>query len=41
MKIMSRAYVDVGRIGQKRRTLDALVGAARSLVASGVSPTVD
>ena len=41
MKIMSRAYADVGRIGQKRRTLDALIGAARSLVASGVSPTVD
>lgn len=38
---MSRAYVDVGRTGQKRRTLDTLLGAARSLIASGVSPTVD
>lgn len=41
MKGMSRAYADVGRTGQKRRTLDALVAAARSLVASGISPTVD
>lgn len=41
MKGMSRAYADAGRTGQKRRTLDALVAAARSLVASGISPTVD
>lgn len=41
MKGMSRPYADVGRTGQKRRTLDALVAAARSLVASGISPTVD
>lgn len=41
MKDMSRPYSDVGRTGQKRRTLDALVAAARSLVASGISPTVD
>src|ERR1700712_124985 len=41
MKGMSRPYADVGRTGQKRRTLDALIAAARSLVASGISPTVD
>jgi hypothetical protein len=38
---MSRPYADVGRTGQKRRTLDALVAAARQLVASGATPTVD
>lgn len=38
---MSRPYVDVGRTGQKRRTLDALVAAARQLVADGDAPTVD
>ncbi|MCP1413924.1 TetR/AcrR family transcriptional regulator [Paenarthrobacter sp. A20] len=38
---MSRGYVEVGRTGQKRRTFDALVEAARTLVASGISPTVD
>src|SRR5512141_975562 len=41
MKHMSRPYVDAGRTGQKRRTLDALVAAARQLVAAGASPTVD
>jgi AcrR family transcriptional regulator len=41
MRGMSRPYVDVGRTGQKRRTLDALVAAARQLVADGTSPTVD
>ena len=41
MNCMSRPYADVGRTRQKRRTLDALVAAARSLVASGISPTVD
>ena len=41
MNDMSRGYVEVGRTGQKRRTLEALVGAARTLVASGISPTVD
>lgn len=41
MNGMSRAYADVGRTGQKRRTLDALVAAARQLVASGATPTVD
>ncbi|WP_258060895.1 TetR/AcrR family transcriptional regulator [Arthrobacter sp. 4R501] len=38
---MSRPYIDVGRTGQKRRTLDALVAAARQLVADGAAPTVD
>jgi len=38
---MSRPYVDAGRTGQKRRTFDALVAAARRLVATGTSPTVD
>jgi AcrR family transcriptional regulator len=41
MKGMSRAYADVGRTGQKRRTREALVAAARQLVASGATPTVD
>ncbi|ABK04491.1 transcriptional regulator, TetR family [Arthrobacter sp. FB24] len=41
MKDMSRAYADVGRTGQKRRTREALVAAARQLVASGATPTVD
>ena len=41
MKPMSRPYVEAGRTGQKRRTLDALVAAARQLVAAGTSPTVD
>ena len=38
---MSRPYVDFGRTGQKRRTLDALVAAARDIVAAGATPTVD
>jgi AcrR family transcriptional regulator len=41
MSDMSRGYIEVGRTGQKRRTLEALVGAARTLVAAGISPTVD
>lgn len=41
MKHMSRPYADAGRTGQKRRTFNALVAAARQLVASGSSPTVD
>ena len=36
-----RPYHDTGRVAQKRRTRDALVGAARELVASGVTPTLD
>jgi AcrR family transcriptional regulator len=35
------AYEDVGRVRQKRRTRDALVAAARQLVAEGVTPTVE
>lgn len=40
---MSRdaAYHDTGRAAQKRRTRDALVAAARELVAAGVTPTVE
>ncbi|MET4589269.1 TetR family transcriptional regulator [Arthrobacter sp. 754] len=41
MSGVSRPYLDVGRTGQKRRTLDALVAAARNIVASGATPTVD
>jgi hypothetical protein len=41
MMYMSRPYVDVGRTGQKKRTLDALVAAARGIVAAGATPTVD
>lgn len=40
---MSRdpAYHDTGRAAQKRRTRDALLAAARELVAAGVTPTVE
>jgi AcrR family transcriptional regulator len=38
---MSIPYELNGRIGQKRRTRDALVGAARDLVAKGETPTVE
>ena len=38
---MSSSYVQNGRSGQKRRTRDALVAAARALVAKGESPTVE
>jgi AcrR family transcriptional regulator len=41
MKTVSRPYADSGRTGQKRRTMDALVAAARTLVAAGRTPTVD
>ncbi|MGN7147613.1 TetR/AcrR family transcriptional regulator [Arthrobacter sp. SAFR-179] len=41
MKSVSRPYADGGRTGQKRRTMDALVAAARALVAAGRTPTVD
>ncbi len=34
-------YQETGRTAQKRRTRDALVAAARELVASGVTPTLD
>ncbi|XAS66221.1 TetR/AcrR family transcriptional regulator [Micrococcaceae bacterium Sec5.7] len=38
---MSTPYLETGRAGQKRRTRDALVAAARELVAAGLAPTVD
>ncbi len=38
---MSTPYEATGRTEQKQRTRDALVVAARNLVASGVSPTVE
>lgn len=38
---MSTAYVEVGRVHQKRRTRDALLTAARELVAQGDTPTVE
>src|SRR5258707_13255843 len=41
MMSMSIPYELNGRIGQKRRTRDALVAAARQLVAVGATPTVE
>lgn len=41
MSPMSTPYVERGRSGQKRRTLTALVDAAREMVAAGRAPTVD
>ncbi|MEA2828429.1 MAG: hypothetical protein QOG43_2868 [Actinomycetota bacterium] len=38
---MSTAYELDGRVDQKRRTRDALIGAARGLVARGLAPTVE
>src|SRR3954468_19071988 len=38
---MSMPYESSGRVDQKRRTRDALVGAARELVAQGETPTVE
>lgn len=38
---MSISYEKAGRISQKARTRDALVGAARELLAEGVTPTVE
>ena len=38
---MSIPYESNGRIGQKRRTREALVAAARALVAKGVTPTIE
>lgn len=38
---MSTTYLDSGRAGQKRRTWQALVDAARALVADGTPVTVD
>jgi AcrR family transcriptional regulator len=41
MTVMSTAYDQTGRVDQKRRTRQALVDAARSLVAAGLTPTVE
>ncbi len=41
MKPMSTPYEADGRSAQKARTRDALVAAARELVAAGVTPTVE
>lgn len=41
MSVVSMAYELNGRVAQKRRTREALVTAARELVAQGVTPTVD
>jgi AcrR family transcriptional regulator len=41
MKAMSTPYEIGGRSAQKARTRDALVAAARDLVADGVTPTVE
>ena len=38
---MSTPYEENGRTAQKRRTRDALVAAARELVAAGTTPTVE
>src|SRR5690349_17028032 len=40
MKVMSTPYETGGRSAQKVRTRDALVAAARDLVAAGLTPTV-
>jgi AcrR family transcriptional regulator len=41
MNVMSTPYELGGRHAQKRRTRDALVAAARGLVAAGLTPTVE
>ena len=41
MTVMSTPYESGGRTAQKARTRDALVAAARNLVAAGVTPTVE
>ncbi len=41
MKPMSTPYEQNGRVQQKLRTRDALIAAARDLVAEGVTPTVE
>lgn len=38
---MSTPYEETGRSAQKRRTREALVAAARELVAAGITPTVE
>ncbi len=41
MKVMSTPYETGGRSAQKARTRDALIAAARDLLAAGVTPTVE
>jgi len=41
MSVMALEYELSGRIAQKRRTREALVAAARQLVAEGLTPTVE
>ena len=41
MAVMSMPYLSTGRTHQKARTRDALVAAARDLVAAGATPTVE
>jgi len=38
---MSTSYLETGRTGQKQRTRQALVAAARQLIAAGTAPSVD
>lgn len=38
---MSTGYEQIGRVRQKQRTRDALVAAARQLIADGATPTVE
>lgn len=38
---MSTSYLETGRTAQKQRTRDALVNAARQLIADGAAPSVD
>jgi AcrR family transcriptional regulator len=38
---MTVAYESIGRTAQKQRTREALLGAARALLAKGVAPTVE
>jgi AcrR family transcriptional regulator len=41
MMVMSIPYELTGRVGQKQRTRNALIAAARDLVAHGATPTVE
>lgn len=41
MSPMSIPYESIGRVEQKQRTRDALISAARDLVAEGVTPSVE
>jgi AcrR family transcriptional regulator len=41
VKHVSTSYVETGRSAQKQRTRDALITAARQLIADGAAPSVD